>query len=147
MNSFCERFLAHSFCYVLPLLRHYGAEHDACSAQWCHHSYEEQVCRPVGPMDVIVPPHPGAKTPLPAVHKSKEQAIHTYAEAHFPAPYLIGLLLELGARRSGFSVVSQQANCATCGGCACGGCDPHSSHKQCGGPLNPWAYPQQGGSR
>ena len=40
--------------------------------------------------------------PLPAVHKNKVQAIRTYAEALFPAPYLIGLLLELGAPRSGF---------------------------------------------
>ena len=39
--------------------------------------------------------------PLPAVHKTKLQAIHTYAEPLFPAPYLIGLLLELGAPRSG----------------------------------------------
>ena len=39
---------------------------------------------------------------LPAVHKTKVQAIHTYAEALFPAPYLIGLLSELGAPRSGF---------------------------------------------
>ena len=28
--------------------------------------------------------------PLPAVHKTKVQAIRTYAEALFPAPYLIG---------------------------------------------------------
>ena len=39
-------------------------------------------------------------TPLPAVHKTKVQASRTYAEALFPAPYLIGLLLELGAPRS-----------------------------------------------
>ena len=45
--------------------------------------------------------------PLPAVHKTKVQAIHTYAEALFPAPYLIGLLLELGAPRSGFRVLFQ----------------------------------------
>ena len=45
--------------------------------------------------------------PLPAVHKTKVQAIRTYAEALFPAPYLIGLLLELGALRSGFRVLSQ----------------------------------------
>ena len=44
--------------------------------------------------------------PLPAVHKTKVQAIRTYAEALFPAPYLIGLLLELGAPRSGFRVLS-----------------------------------------
>ena len=43
--------------------------------------------------------------PLPAVHKTKVQAIRTYAEALFPAPYLIGLLLELGAPRSGFRVL------------------------------------------
>ena len=46
-------------------------------------------------------------TPLPAVHKTKVHAIRTYAEALFPAPYLIGLLLELGAPRSGFRVLSQ----------------------------------------
>ena len=43
--------------------------------------------------------------PLPAVHKTKVQAIRLYAEALFPAPYLIGLLLELGAPRSGFRVL------------------------------------------
>ena len=45
--------------------------------------------------------------PLPAVHKTKVQAIRTYTEALFPAPYLIGLLLELGAPRSGLLVLSQ----------------------------------------
>ena len=44
---------------------------------------------------------------LPAVHKAKVQAIRTYAKALFPAPYLIGLLLELGAPRSGFRVLSE----------------------------------------
>ena len=43
--------------------------------------------------------------PLPAVHKTKVQEIRTYAEALFPAPYLIGLLLELGAPRFGFRVL------------------------------------------
>ena len=45
--------------------------------------------------------------PFPAVHKTKVQAIRTYAEALFPAPYLIGLLLELAAPRSGFRKLSQ----------------------------------------
>ena len=45
--------------------------------------------------------------PLPAVLKFKVQAICTYAEALFPAPYLIGLLLELGAPRFGFRVLSE----------------------------------------
>ena len=45
--------------------------------------------------------------PLPAVHKTKVQAICTYAEALFPAPYLIGLILELGAPWSGFRVLSE----------------------------------------
>ena len=45
--------------------------------------------------------------PLPAVHKTKVQAIRTYAEAFFPAPYFIGLLLELSAPRSGFRVLSE----------------------------------------
>ena len=45
--------------------------------------------------------------PLPGVHKTKVQAIRTYAEALFLAPYLIGLLLSLGATRSGFRVLSQ----------------------------------------
>ena len=45
--------------------------------------------------------------PLPAVHKTKVQAIRTYAEALFPAPHLIGLLLELGAPRSSFWVLSE----------------------------------------
>ena len=44
-------------------------------------------------------------TPLPAVHKTKVQAIGTYAEALFPAPYRIGLRLKLGAPRSGFQVL------------------------------------------
>ena len=46
-------------------------------------------------------------TTLPAVHKTKVQAIRTYAEALFPAPYPIGLLLKLGALRSGFRVFSE----------------------------------------
>ena len=45
--------------------------------------------------------------PLPAVHKTKVHAIHTYAEALFPAPYLIEVLLELGAPRSGCPVLSE----------------------------------------
>ena len=45
--------------------------------------------------------------PLPAVHQNKVQAIRTYAEALFPAPYVIGLLMELGATRSGFRVLSE----------------------------------------
>ena len=45
--------------------------------------------------------------PLPAVHKSKVRAIRTYADAPFPAPYPIGLLLELSAPRSGFRVLSE----------------------------------------
>ena len=45
--------------------------------------------------------------PLPAVHKTKVQTIRTHAEARFPAPYLIGLLLELGAPRSGFRLLSE----------------------------------------
>ena len=69
--------------------------------------------RPVGPLDVIVPPHLGSFTeamdhnPLPAVHKTKVQTIRMYAEALFPSPYLIGLLLGLGAPRSGFLVSSK----------------------------------------
>ena len=35
--------------------------------------------------------------PLPAVHKTKVQAIRTYAEALFPAPRPIRLRLEMGA--------------------------------------------------
>ena len=46
-------------------------------------------------------------TPLPAVDKTKVQAIRTCAEVLFPAPCLIGLLLELGTARSGFRVLSQ----------------------------------------
>ena len=45
--------------------------------------------------------------PLPAVHKTKVQAVRTYAQALFPALYLIGHLLELGAPRSGFRVLSE----------------------------------------
>ena len=45
--------------------------------------------------------------PLPAFHKTKVQAVRTYAEALFPAPYPIGHLLELGAPRYGFRVLSE----------------------------------------
>ena len=45
--------------------------------------------------------------PLPAVHKTTVQAIRMYEEALFAASYLIGLLLELGAPRSGFRVLSE----------------------------------------
>ena len=45
--------------------------------------------------------------PLPAVHKTKVHAIRTSAEALFPTPYLIGLLLELGAPPSGLWVLSE----------------------------------------
>ena len=45
--------------------------------------------------------------PLLTVHKIKVQAIRTHAQALFPAPYVIGLLLELGAPRSGFRVLSR----------------------------------------
>ena len=45
--------------------------------------------------------------PVPAVHKTKVHAIRTYAEALLFARYLIGLLLELGAPRSGFRVLPQ----------------------------------------
>ena len=67
--------------------------------------------RPVCQMDVIVLPHPGpfyggnGPRSSPAVHKTNVQAIRTYAEVLLPAPYLIGLLLELGAPRSGFRVL------------------------------------------
>ena len=44
---------------------------------------------------------------LSAVHKSKMRAIGTYAEALFAASYPIGLLLEFGAPRSGFHVLSK----------------------------------------
>ena len=47
------------------------------------------------------------QAPLPAVHKSRVRAICTHVEAVFPAPYLIRLLLELGAARSGFRVLSE----------------------------------------
>ena len=113
MNSVHERFFVHTFCNVLPLLRLHGAKHDCCPAQWYHPSSGQQVFRRVGPMDIIVPPHPGPllggrgpRSP-PCVHKTKVQAIHMYAEALFPAPYLIGLLLELGAPRSRFRVLSE----------------------------------------
>ena len=114
MNNFYESFFVHVFCYVLPFLRLHGAEHDACSAEWCHQSSGQQVIRPVGPMDVIAPPYPGLfyggngpRPPLPAVHKTKVHAIRTYAEPLFPAPYLIGLLLESGAPRSSCRVLSE----------------------------------------
>ena len=57
MNSFFERFFVQRFCYVLPLRRPHGVEHDACSAQWCHQSSGQQVFQLVGPNDVINPPH------------------------------------------------------------------------------------------
>ena len=68
--------------------------------------------RPVGPIDVIVPPHPGlflggnGRRSPPGGPQSKVKTIHTYVEALFPAPYLIGLLLELGAPQSDFRVLS-----------------------------------------
>ena len=43
----------------------------------------------------------------PSSGPTKVHAIRTYAEALFPAPYLIELLLELGAARSGFRVLSK----------------------------------------
>ena len=49
--------------------------------------------------------------PFRAVHKTKVQAIGTYAEALFLAPYLIGLLLESGAPRSGFRGLSEYFTC------------------------------------
>ena len=45
--------------------------------------------------------------PVPAVHKTKVHAFRTYAEALFPAHYVIGLLLELGSPWSGFLVLSE----------------------------------------
>ena len=45
--------------------------------------------------------------PLLAVNKSKVQAMRTYAGAFFHAPYLLGLLLELGAPPSSFRVSSE----------------------------------------
>ena len=48
--------------------------------------------------------------PLSAFHKTKVQAIRTYAEALFPATYLIGLLLELGAPQSSFCVLFEYVN-------------------------------------
>ena len=111
--SFNERFAGHRFCYVLPSLRLHGSEHDACPAQWCHQSSGQQVFRPVCPMDVIVPLIRARFTeaidhaPLRAIHKTKVQAIRRYAEALFPARYLIWLLLELGAPRFGFRVLSE----------------------------------------
>ena len=113
MNSFYERFFVHRFCYVLPSLPLDGAEHDACSAQWCHQSSGQQVFRPVGTMDVIVAPHTGpfhgGNGPRsPPGGPQNQGAGHPYVcEALFPAPYLIGLLLELGAPRSGFRVLSK----------------------------------------
>ena len=47
----------------------------------------------------------GPRSPLG--DKTKVQAIRTYAEALFPAPYLIGLLLELGALPSSFRVLTK----------------------------------------
>ena len=73
--------------------------------------------RPVCQVDVIVPPHPGpfyggnGPRSSPAVHKTNVQAIRTHADALFPAPYLIGLLLELGAPRSGFRVLYEYITC------------------------------------
>ena len=40
-------------------------------------------------------------------YKTKVRATSTHAEALFPAPYLIGLLFELGAPRSGFRVLCE----------------------------------------
>ena len=109
MNSFYERFFVHTFCYVLPLLRLHGAEHDACSAHWCHQSSRGKCsdllvqCMSSSPLIRARFTEAMDRASLPAVRKTKVQAIHTYAEALFP--YLIGLLLELGAPRSGLCVL------------------------------------------
>ena len=66
--------------------------------------------------------------PLPAVHKTKVQAIRTYAEALFPATYLIGLLLELGAPRSGFRVLSEYMPTPPARACPSHGRSPHGTN-------------------
>ena len=113
MNSFYERFFGHRFCYVLPSLRLHGAEYDAGSAEWCRQSSDSK-CSDVLAQWMSSSPLIRARFteamdhgPLPAVHKTKVQGIRTQAEALFPTPYLIGLLLELGAPRSGFRVLSE----------------------------------------
>ena len=69
--------------------------------------------RPVGPMDVIVTPHPGpfyrGNGPRSPLGGPQNQGVsHPYVcEALFPAPYLIGLLLALGAPWSGFCLLSE----------------------------------------
>ena len=45
--------------------------------------------------------------PLPAVYKTKVNAIRTYAEALFLFTHLIGRLLEFGATRSDFCVLCE----------------------------------------
>ena len=71
--------------------------------------------------------------PLPVVHKTKVQAICTYADATFPTPYLIGLLLELGAPRSCFRVLSEYINrrgplTPPTPGCPSHGLSPHGTN-------------------
>ena len=113
MNSFYERFFVHRFCYVLPLLRLHGAEDDGCSAQWCHQSSGQQVFRPFGPMDVIVPPHPGpfhgGNGPRsPSGGPQNQGAGHLYV-CGGPLSRTLSdrISLELGAPRSSFRVLSQ----------------------------------------
>ena len=66
----------------------------------------------LAPQMPFPPPRPGpflrgngAQSP-PGGPQKQSKAIRTYAEAVFPAPYLMGLLWELGAPRSGFGVLS-----------------------------------------
>ena len=112
MNSFYERFFVHRFCYVLPLLRLRGAQHDACWAQWLSlrdSKYSDLLAQWMSSSPLIRARCTEAMdhAPLPVVHKTKTQAIRTYAEALFSAPFPIGLLLEFGAPLSDFRVLSE----------------------------------------
>ena len=72
--------------------------------------------RPVGPMDVIVSPHPGAFlwrpwTTLSSRRPAKPRCRPYICGALFPAPCLIGFFLDLGAPRCGFRVLSEYITC------------------------------------
>ena len=113
MNIFSERFFVHGFCKSYP----YSVFTELnMKVVWLSGatSLRDSKCSNLLAQWMSSPPLIRARfseamdhAPLPAVHKTKVKAIRTYAGALFPAPYLIGLLLELAAPRSGFCVLSE----------------------------------------
>ena len=113
MSGFYERFFVRGFCYVLPFVCLHGAE---LTLVWLNGATTLQDSRCSNLLAQRMPSPPLIRagfseamdhTPLPEGHKTEVPAIRTYAETLFPAPYLIGLLFELGAHLSGFLVLSE----------------------------------------